>query len=164
VKSFSLKEEVMAKWTKVPDIADSVTLPLTINSDTAVSTRWIFTEQNNTLFFRWYLENTKTTGSNGMEVEVSLISVYDGEMLTLASVAKSVDTGESDELIVQFSPNVPGGTVASQNDRIQLGMGNPNYLGEKTFTILKFAKQSPATGAGSDPGIIKKVDCYILQE
>ena len=127
----------MAKWTKVENCVLEVTLPLVVDTPMAVSSQFINTRDNNTMFFRWYIENTET-GTDTMTFTVNLVSSYAGEFITLATTDKTIQPGITDEIIVQFSPNVPGGTVASSEERIQLGMGNPNYLGENTFSTIQF--------------------------
>ena len=164
----------MARWQKLDNVSNplgsvstdgsgNLTLPHTVSTPTTISTKWILTEDTDTVFFRFDIENDDGTNSNGMEATCNLVSIYDGEKITLASVAKTIPNGTRDEILIQFSPNVPGVTVATQGDRIQLGMGNPNFLGERTFVTVQF-KKSGANVAGGDVGKVYKVECYLKQE
>tara|TARA_R110002020_G_scaffold427659_1_gene637081 strand:+ start:895 stop:1353 length:459 start_codon:yes stop_codon:yes gene_type:complete len=152
----------MASWAKLSNYVQNETLPLTIGSVTSVSSKFVNTRENNTVFFRWHLKSTQAT--HGMKVDVSLISSYGGEMITLATATKHVLANTTDELLVQFSPNVPGGTLANNADRITLGMGNPNYLGENTFSVLQFSHWDNNASAGGGGGQLTAVECYVMQE
>ena len=152
----------MAKWTKVENCVLEVTLPLVVDTPMAVSSQFINTRDNNTRFFRWYIENTET-GTDTMTFTVNLVSSYAGEFITLATTDKTIQPGITDEIIVQFSPNVPGGTVASSEERIQLGMGNPNYLGENTFSTIQFSNAG-GSGANNGNGQVHAVECFVMVE
>lgn len=156
----------MAKWTKIEDCVLNVSLPLTVSDVTTVSSKFINTRDNDTMFFRWNIENTET-GTDTMTFTVNLTSSYAGEFITLATTNKTIAPGSTDEIIVQFSPNVPGGTVASSEERIQLGMGNPNYLGENTFSTIQFSNVDSTTGnngAGKAKGKVNAVECFLMAE